>query len=312
MGLRDAFALIFEVIDLLFKSLLITIRGLIRFVIPTARKSVNDEIVLITGSAHGLGKELALQFSKLGAIVVLWDINQEWNNAVAKEIKLKSGIAFSYQCDVTDEKQVKILAQRVRREVGDVTILINNAGILQGHPLLSLNNQQIRRTVEVNLLSQFWTVREFLPQMLELEHGHIVAVSSIAGCRGCINMTDYSASKFGICGLMNSLEEELILLKKDHCIHLSTVYPLAMDTGLSQRPLTRFPHILPILKPDYTAAKMIDAILRNKRNIFIPSRIEFIIRISGLFPMKVVQMFQQFMNYAVLSNDKVPTELYSY
>lgn len=311
MALKEVFVVTFEVIELILKSLLTTIYSLIRFFVPNPRKSVENEIVLITGSGHGLGKELALRFAKLGATVILWDINQVTNNAVAKEIALKNGNAFSYQCDVTDEKQVKILAQRVRQEVGDVTILINNAGIFQGHPLLSLNNQQIRRTMEVNLLSHFWTVREFLPHMLELDHGHIVAISSIAGCRGCINMTDYSASKFGICGFMNSLEEELIIAKKDHSIQLSTVFPLTIDTGLSQRPLTRFPYIFPILKVDSTARSIIDGILRNKRIIFVPSRLEFIVRITGLFPIKVVQMFQHFFNYATLPNDKVLNEICS-
>ncbi|GBN79330.1 Short-chain dehydrogenase/reductase family 16C member 6 [Araneus ventricosus] len=99
--------------------------------------------------------------------------------------------AYAYTCDVSNENQVEALADKVYREVGDVDILINNAGVLPGKPLLELTNAQIKKTFAVNSMSHMWMVRQFLPRMLDRGEGHIAAIASVAGILGCSYLVDY-------------------------------------------------------------------------------------------------------------------------
>ncbi|KAH7933465.1 hypothetical protein HPB49_012907 [Dermacentor silvarum] len=200
--------------------------------------------------------------------------SQENNQSVADEIKLDVGVsAHAYQCDVSDEKQVRELARRVSQEVGPVAILVNNAAVTQCQPLLTLKPEQIRRTLDVNLLSHFWMIQEFLPGMLVQKEGHIVAMSSIAGYVGTGYLTDYCASKFAVRGLMCALNEELYQLGLLDKIKLTTVCPMAINTGMFKEPKSRFPWLAPILETQAVADRTMDAILREELEVVIPHRI---------------------------------------
>ena len=116
----------------------------------------SKDIVLITGAAQGLGKELALQFSECGATVVLWDINETKLRETCAEITAQGRKAFSYVVNVAKKEQVYETAEQVREDVGNVSILVNNAGILKGKAILESTDDDIEQTVQVNQLSHFW------------------------------------------------------------------------------------------------------------------------------------------------------------
>lgn len=162
---------------------------------PRVRKSVRGKNVLITGSGHGLGRELALKFAQQGANLVLVDINEENNEKVCQEInrKFKSSNSrvYAHSIDIRSEQAVKQLAEKTQRVLGHVDILINNAGIVQCLPFLSLTPTLVERTMQVNVLAHMWTIKHFLPTMIERQSGHIVAISSIAGLIGNKYLTDY-------------------------------------------------------------------------------------------------------------------------
>uniref|UniRef100_A0A0B7BCR0 Uncharacterized protein n=1 Tax=Arion vulgaris TaxID=1028688 RepID=A0A0B7BCR0_9EUPU len=136
----------------------------VRFFIPPDRKCVKGEIVLITGAGRGIGQSLALEFAKLKAVTVLWDISEKGLKETAKMITDAAGECHTYICDISDRQQIKVMGDRVKTEVGDVTILINNAGIVIGKTLLELRDEQIERTFGVNLLGQIWTTKHFCRQ----------------------------------------------------------------------------------------------------------------------------------------------------
>lgn len=296
--LFNIFLLIIEVVQLVLKSCWYTIESLYQNFVPPAAKSVRNEIVLITGGGHGLGKELALRFARLGAIIVIWDVNQIGSETVAKEIKEFNGKAYVYHCDVSNEKCVEETSDKVKRDVGQVSILINNAGMVNCRELLHLSCQQIRRTLEVNTLSHFWTIREFLPEMIKKEKGHIVAISSLAGLLGTTNLTDYCASKFAVNGLMSSLGDELYYKKKG-MIQLTTICPAVFNTGFAPLPPIRFSSLLPVLNVTEVADKVVDGILRNRRLIVIPGWLDFWTRLMKLFPWKALQLFGVSLNYRI-------------
>ncbi|XP_067125530.1 short-chain dehydrogenase/reductase family 16C member 6-like [Centruroides vittatus] len=283
--LLNIFLLIIEVVQLVLKSFWYSIESLYENFVPPTAKSVRDDIVLITGGGHGLGKELALRFARLGAIIVLWDVNQVGTEAVVQEIKELNGKAFAYHCDVSNEKCVEETSEKVKKDVGQVSILINNAGMVNCRELLHLSCQQIRRTLEVNTLAHFWTIRAFLPEMIRKEKGHIVAISSLAGLLGSTNLTDYCASKFAVNGLMSSLGEELYY-KKKNVISLTTVCPAVINTGFAPLPPVRFSSLLPVLNVTEVADKVVDGILRNRRLIVLPGWLDFWTRLMRLFPWK--------------------------
>jgi all-trans-retinol dehydrogenase (NAD+) len=189
------------------------------------------QIILITGAGHGLGKELSLRFSKLGGILVLWDIDKDKCDKTAKDIKNLGGRAYSYHVDVSEVSRVMTTAEKVKEEIGLPDIVINNAAIVKVQSLLDLSPNQIRKTINVNLLSHFWTIKSFLPDMVHNNCGHIVAISSNLGMAGKSHFVDYCASKFGVNGLMAALEAELHQMKKSNIV-LTTVCPAAINTGM--------------------------------------------------------------------------------
>lgn len=95
------------------------------------------------------------------------------------------------------------------KEVGDVTILVNNAGIMPQHEMLKHSEKEIRMIYEINTIAHCWMFQAFLPKMIEKNQGHIVALSSVAGLTGLNNLVPYCGSKFAVRGTMEALLEEL-------------------------------------------------------------------------------------------------------
>ena len=128
------------------------IRLLYRSFNPRPLRDVSGEVVLITGAGHGIGREVALQLGKLGAIVICVDKNIENNQSTGAKIRSEGGYSWCYQCDVSNKEAVREMAARVRRDVGDVNILINNAGIMVTKQFLLQTEAEIESTVNVRLL----------------------------------------------------------------------------------------------------------------------------------------------------------------
>lgn len=115
---------------------------------------------------------------------------------------------ISCRVDVTNREKVLETANKVLTEVGDVTVLVNNAGIMPQHEMLKHTEKEIRMVFEINTVAHCWMYQAFLPRMLEKNRGHIVALSSIAGVLGFKNLVPYCGSKFAVRGMMEALHEE--------------------------------------------------------------------------------------------------------
>jgi len=113
-----------------------------------------------------------------------------------------------------------------------VTILINNAGIGPCKEFLKYSPEALEKTFKVNVLAQFWILREFLPNMIEYSKGHIVTTCSIAGLKANRYMVPYHGSKFAVHGYLESLKDELRHHPKKPDIKFTTVYPTAVNTQL--------------------------------------------------------------------------------
>ena len=224
--------------------------------------------VLITGAASGIGRGLAEALAERGANLILWDINAAGLEAVKTGMERHPGFVATYLCDLTDRDAIYAVADEVLAEHGHVDLLVNNAGIVSGKPLLEISDEAIERTFAINTLALFWTTRAFLPTMIERQEGHIVTVASSGGIVGTAKLTDYASSKFAAIGFDESLRMEMKRL--GHPIHTTVVCPFYIDTGMFEGVKTRFPALLPILKPEYVVQRMVKAIEKKKPRLIMP------------------------------------------
>lgn len=236
---------------------------------------VRGRIALVTGGASGIGRLLALELARRGAVPVVWDVDEaRLSSTVAELQQLSSGRARGYTCDVRDPAAVRERAEEVRHEVGDPMILVNNAGVVSGARLLELSDEAIRRTFEVNVLALFWVTRAFLPAMVHADSGHVVTVASAAGLVGVARQTDYSASKHAAVGFDESLRVELHRIAPR--VRTTVVCPFYVDTGMFEGVRTRVPFLLPILKQGDVAERIADAIAQDRRVVVLPPMVRLL------------------------------------
>ncbi|TDH71765.1 hypothetical protein CCR75_001796 [Bremia lactucae] len=252
------------------------------------QKSVKGNVIVITGGAMGIGRLLALRFALLGAVVIIWDLQSELGLTLVQEIEAAHGKARFYKVDVTNREQVYSTGQEVLKEFEAVDILINNAGIVGGRPLLESSDAMIERTIAVNVTAHFWTIKIFLPAMSKRNKGHIVSVASAAGIFGSPGMVDYGASKFAAIGLMTSLRQELHEAGL-FGVHTTIICPGFVSTGMFEGvtppPYTRW------LTPELVADRIVQAVRNNQWRILMPSILIIMEFVAGIMPMWFVDWF---------------------
>eukprot|EP00672_Neobodo_designis_P028698 CAMPEP_0174828872 /NCGR_PEP_ID=MMETSP1114-20130205/1582_1 /TAXON_ID=312471 /ORGANISM="Neobodo designis, Strain CCAP 1951/1" /LENGTH=292 /DNA_ID=CAMNT_0016062599 /DNA_START=27 /DNA_END=905 /DNA_ORIENTATION=+ len=227
-------------------------------------RKIAGEVVLITGGGSGIGRLMAHRFAARGASIVLWDLNKEGLEKVQGEITAKGAKCSTYVVDVTDREKVYSTA----RAVGKVDILINNAGIVTGKSILDCPDALMEKTVQVNTISHFWTIKAFLPGMLERNSGNIVTIASAAGLNGVAGLVDYCASKFGAVGTGEALYMEL--KKRNSAVRTTTVCPYYINTGMFEGAKTKFEFLLPILDEKYVADRIVLATVRGEELLCMP------------------------------------------
>ncbi|KAF2900617.1 hypothetical protein ILUMI_05572, partial [Ignelater luminosus] len=255
------FQIIGNIICSILKLLWLVGKTIFRLIIPVTPKSVRGEIALITGAANGIGRELALQYASQGAIVVCWDIDEKGNLETVERIrKLGYPPAYAYACNIANREEVMEMADKVRKDVGNVTILINNAGIFRSLSFLDLTSADIQQTININVVAHFWMLQAFLPAMIKHNHGHIVATCSVAGLIGVKTLTSYCASKFAIRGFMEALRQDL--RADGNCnIKITCVYPFIVNTAMydSKTVVVKLPKVTPVYEPKYVAKYIMNA-----------------------------------------------------
>ena len=230
--------------------------------------------VVITGAGSGIGRLMALRIVEEGGRVAIWDINGEAARTTADMANAQVGAdpsdpkAIAFTVDVTDNAAVQQAAADTIDALGRVNVLINNAGVVSGAPFEDLTEQQIRRTFAVNVLSLFWTTKAFMPALKKQQRAAIVTVASAAGIVAVARQTDYAASKFAAVGFTNSLRSEL--KKAGSHIRTLTVCPYYIDTGMFEGVTTKFPLLLPILKEQTVADRIVEAVAKGRERLIMP------------------------------------------
>jgi all-trans-retinol dehydrogenase (NAD+) len=266
---------------------------------------IRDHRALVTGAASGIGRLLATKLAQAGGEVVLWDIDAEGLEQVRTELKQAGHRVDSYVCDLTDRQQIAAVAEQTLADGGPIDILVNNAGIVSGNYLLDIADEAIERTFQVNALAPFWTVRAFLPSMLERGSGHLVTIASAAGLAGTARLTDYCASKFAAVGFDEALRLELRQL--DRRIRTTVVCPFFIDTGMFDGARARFSWLLPVLEPETVVRRIVTAIEKNRRRLVMP-RLVYVTWPARLLPVGWFDGLMRFLGVSRSMDDFRPRE----
>ncbi|XP_029035490.1 estradiol 17-beta-dehydrogenase 11 [Osmia bicornis bicornis] len=278
-----------DVIGFLLLAVVSIVEGIIKLLIPMKykMKNVDGEIALVTGGGGGLGRLIALRLANLGAIVVIWDVNKAGTDETVKLVQAAGGTCYGYVCDLCDREDVYKKAALVKEEVGQVTILINNAGVVSGTKFLDTPDKLIIRTMDVNVMSHFWTAKAFLPSMMENNKGHIVSIASLAGHIGVPKLVDYCTSKFAAIGFEEALHMELAA--EGYNINTTVICPFFIrSTGMFEDVSPRF---FPRLSPNEVADRVVSAMRCNEKIAVVPGYLYLLLVAKWAFPWACAGMF---------------------
>jgi NAD(P)-dependent dehydrogenase (short-subunit alcohol dehydrogenase family) len=170
---------------------------------------LKNQVAIITGAGHGIGRTIAFRFAREGAAVVIAGPTKETVEQTTSEIKNDKGRALGTITDISDETNVQNMVSACISEFGRVDILVNNAGIAgPTAPAIRVSREDWDRTIAVNLTGAFLCSKHVLPRMIEQRSGRIINITSVAGLRAYALRSPYSTSKWGMIGLTRTLAEE--------------------------------------------------------------------------------------------------------
>lgn len=193
-------------------------------------QSLQGKTAFITGAARGIGKATAIALANEGVHVGLIARNEATLQGVAEELKAL-GVNTAYAtANVADLAEVEAAIASLTEQLGTADILINNAGIGKFASVLEMDPAEWKEIVDVNLFGTYNVTRAVLPQLIEKNGGDIINISSTAGLGGAATSSAYSASKFGVIGLTESLAQEV----RRHNIRVTALTPSTVVTDLAR------------------------------------------------------------------------------
>lgn len=293
---------------------------------------LSHDLVLITGAAHGIGQRLALSLSCYCQNIIAVDKDMEGLKKTADLVMKQSGVSLiCCNCDLSDRYAIQNLAEEIRTKHGRVTVLISNAGIVNGNYLIDVPIEKVEKLIKVNLMASFYLIKEFLPGMLGSAYketlgcippklkvepiedvsrkcfleaepkGHLVFISSIASQTIVTALGDYCASKAALSALADSLRLELYTAGMCDRVAVTDIRPYVIDTGMFEGFMSKL-SILPILEPEYVAKRVVEAIQYRKEIVYIPRIVWFLPLVQRIFPFRILVFFYKISGALVAMN----------
>ncbi len=190
-----------------------------------------SRVALVTGGASGMGEATSLRLARDGHKVAIVDIDEAGAQRVAGLIGKAGGKAIAIKADISDKAQIGTALERIRGELGPVTILVNNAAIENFCPILEIEEDNWDRIMDVNIKGVFLLTQAVLPDMIDAGWGRIVNVSAYGAQIGATEMAHYTASKGAMISMTRSLAVEL----GPKGITVNSVSPGFIDTPMARR-----------------------------------------------------------------------------
>ncbi|QDW23099.1 3-ketoacyl-ACP reductase [Flavobacterium sp. KBS0721] len=190
---------------------------------------LKNKNALITGAGKGIGKAIAIALAKEGVNVILVSRTQADVDQLAAETTALGVKSLALSADVSDINSINSAVEKAFAEFKSIDILINNAGIAAFGNFMTLEPTEWEKIIQVNLMGTYYTTRAVLPNMIERQTGDIINISSTAGLNGNALTSAYSASKFAVLGLTDSLMQEV----RKHNIRVTALTPSTVATDLA-------------------------------------------------------------------------------
>jgi NAD(P)-dependent dehydrogenase (short-subunit alcohol dehydrogenase family) len=207
-----------------------------------------EQVALVVGGAHGIGKAIAVLLAREGAVVVIADLDRETLRATASEIAIQGAKVGTMVCDVRSEGQVKRMVARVIRENGRIDVLMQIAGVAKVAPFLKTTTKHYDWTLDTNVKGSFLVARAVLPHMVKQRHGKLVFMASTNSWDAEAELAPYNISKAGVFLLAKTIAREF----GRYGINSNALGPGLIRTRLSEWVLThpafaaKYEHLIPL------------------------------------------------------------------
>jgi short-subunit dehydrogenase len=232
---------------------------------------------MITGASSGIGKGLALEIAARGAHLGLLARREDLLNEIVDQAKARGVKAVASPADVRDAKAVRDAADRFRKELGPIDVLIANAGIGTADHAVRLTPEHAANVIGINVLGAVNSVAAVLPEMVERKQGRLVAISSLAAYRGLAKSAAYCASKSALSAYFESLRIDL----RHTGVGVTIIHPGFIKTALTAGRGAKMPYLMEL---DEAVKKIVSAIEKEKRIYAFPWQLATIVRASMLMP----------------------------
>ncbi|KAG8161333.1 hypothetical protein KVR01_009597 [Diaporthe batatas] len=245
--------------------------------LPTGLWDWPKEIAVVTGGCNGIGQALVEGLAAKGVRVAVLDVS-----GPPPAIKSIPKVTF-FKCDVSSSQQVAETADAIRKGMGgDPTILINNAGIARFNSILDISEQSLRQVLEVNLMAQWFTTKQFLPKMIANNKGHIVTIASLASFVALPMSIEYSATKAGALAFHEGLACEIKHLYKARGVKTSVVHPNFVRTAMTAPHAEKIEKTQKMMSVEDISKPVLNQIFSGRGGqLVLPARLNVVTGIRG-------------------------------
>lgn len=224
-------------------------------------ESLKGKNAIITGAGKGLGKAIAIALAQEGVNVGLLGRTEKDLISLAEELKTYPVKVAMATADVADMDGVNSAVAKIKTDLGAIDILVNNAGVGAFGKFMEMEPAKWKEIIEINLMGVYYVTRAVLPEMIDRQIGDIINVSSTAGKNGAAVTSAYSASKFGLIGLSESLMQEV----RKHNIRVSTMLPSTVATDMAMDLKLTDGNPDNVMQPEDFAELLISQLKLNRR-----------------------------------------------
>jgi len=220
--------------------------------------SLAGQTVLVTGGSKGIGRAICLALAREEANVIIAARNENEIKDTIDKLKAMASKSLAIQADVRSEEDVRRLISTIIKECGRLDILINNAGVAYKKRLEETTLEEYNQVMDTNLKGVFLCTKYAIPYIRDSKNGKIINISSVGGLHGLPEFSVYSASKFGVNGITESIASEL-----EGEIKVYAICPGAVDTDMYRAFFGRRPE----LKPEHIAEKVLELVSPDSKVI---------------------------------------------